>query len=470
MAGTNTGSPYFLGYYMQVDASGLADPTNPAVNPVWTPGFGTYYLGLITNAFDVATGKEHPPSAGRVQIETAKAPVIAGAEALWVFGGADGDFNKAWGSPGVPTVAPVQSSIYPGESSKSTIQNLRQWTTANGWAGVDFDDELSSASASGAGFDAANLGQLINELDQDGRVTSYSVVGGYDLTYGNQPYIDLQGVWVASSGAIDRVQLMVYADKMWDKATRDQYVPSSIKAVTSGAPTVKGIGVPAEKVILGVTTSGLDSDSLQDWINAVTGRASSYSPNARLGGLFVFQGATQPVAPDLMQQIQGGLGRYEPTESDSGPSPAFALSGDPADGSTALAGPDGKGSRYSDIIIGDSGDESARSDAGGKVVDRLTGKGSGDLFVLGVGARRFYEGGGRRDVAFIKDFSLKQADRLQLSGDAQDYQLIRGVNYGGHQGLAVATQSGDWIAFLRKDNGVQRGLDLSDPFQVVFVE
>lgn len=109
---------------------------------------------------------------------------------------------------------------------------------------------------------------------------------------------------LSRGGAIDRVQLMLYATAMWDKPTSDKSVPSSIQAAL-------GLGVPAEKIILGVTTNGLTSDNLQDWINSIVGGASSYSPGVRLGGLFVWPGSGQPVDAQLMQQIQAGLGTYD---------------------------------------------------------------------------------------------------------------------------------------------------------------
>lgn len=463
MTGSVSTSPYFLGYYMQANQAILANPTDLSVNTAWTAGFGAYYLGMVTNAFDVATGANHPLESYQVQIETAKAPVIPGAEVLWVFGGADFNFNQAWGSPGVPTALPVTSPVYPGESSKSTIDNLRQWTLGNGWSGIDFDDELSSASGVGSGFNVQNLAQLIADLDQAGRDTSYTVLAGLDFSNEGWEYNNLKNIWAEQGGAIDRVQLMLYATAMWDKPTSDKSVPSSIQAAL-------GLGVPAEKIILGVTTNGLTSDNLQDWINSIVGGASSYSPGVRLGGLFVWPGSGQPVDAQLMQQIQAGLGTYDLGDSSADLASPQALTGVEIEPSRALQAPDAKGGRYSDIIIGDFAEASSQSRADARNVDRLTGKGSADLFVLGVSSEQFYDESGRKDIAVIKDFSLRKADRLQLSGEAQDFRLIDDVTYRGRLGTAVTTQDGDWIAFLRGGRNDLAGLSLDDPYQVVYVQ
>ena len=58
-------------------------------------------------------------------------------------------------------------------------------------------------------------------------------------------------------------------------------------------------------------------------------------------------------------------------------------------------------------------------------LDRLTGGGGNDLFVLGDGMGRFYDDGtpglGSADLAVITDFNA--GDRIQLKGAATDYRL-----------------------------------------------
>jgi serralysin len=90
------------------------------------------------------------------------------------------------------------------------------------------------------------------------------------------------------------------------------------------------------------------------------------------------------------------------------------------------------GGEGNDVLIGGTGNDrlvgvNVRGiDPGIGERDRLQGNGGSDLFVLGDGKTAYYDDGdantvGRGDFALIEDF--RRGDRIQLHGQAEDYQL-----------------------------------------------
>ncbi len=120
-----------------------------------------------------------------------------------------------------------------------------------------------------------------------------------------------------------------------------------------------------------------------------------------------------------------------------GPTRAFTLReplvGNPTNGSDTIIG-----TAAADILRGVPIGSPA-SQRGRGTIDRLTGLGAGDLFVLGDATGVFYDDGnarsqGRGDFGVITDFGA--GDRIQLHGSASHYLLGNG-SYQGRTGLFI---------------------------------
>ena len=430
-------TPYTIAYYMQPTK---ADLLHIQGNKQWTPGFDVYNLGFVTNAYDMYTGKEKtisPPDWS----PSSPGPKIDGAKTYWTFGGSGTAGNASW-NPGVPTIDPVTVAGREGES-KSTVQNINQWT-ANGWDGVDFDDELKGKS--GFGFNYANIGKVVSDLKQQEREATYTVLGGWNMVSPQgADYGKLNDAWEASSG-FDRINLMTYGTEMWS----GQDLAWVGKSVDYALNTV---GIPANKIQLGVTTDGLETSNLQDWLNAVRGLGGP-SPwpeklvGTKLGGLFVFPSYAkqEPVSPDFMKQITGAIGSYERQENN------FSLTKN--------------GSEYSDVIGFDFA-------LGAKpfATDQLTLSGGGgpDLFVLADPKDSDYQYFFNGQAARINDFSLGQGDRIQLTGSQNQYRLNR-LSDGSVQIQLI--DGGVTVALINPFDGSDSlsSLSLTDSDQFVFID
>jgi predicted extracellular nuclease/phosphodiesterase/alkaline phosphatase D-like protein len=130
----------------------------------------------------------------------------------------------------------------------------------------------------------------------------------------------------------------------------------------------------------------------------------------------------------------------------------------------------------SDVITGGGGPETFIGVPTGSTLrgqgslDRLTGGGGDDLFVLGDGTGRFYDDGiprlGSADLALIIDFNA--GDRIQLRGPSTDYRLISG-RYGGVAGVRIDAllPTPEAIGFVQ--GTTLASLSLGNPSQFVFV-
>jgi len=98
-----------------------------------------------------------------------------------------------------------------------------------------------------------------------------------------------------------------------------------------------------------------------------------------------------------------------------------------------------------DIIIGTAAAEiitgvpSASTQRGRGTVDKLTGGGGSDLFVLGDAQGIFYDDGnptvpGTADLAWITDFTI--GDKISLNGSASNYQLVS-ARYSSFKGVQI---------------------------------
>jgi len=103
-------------------------------------------------------------------------------------------------------------------------------------------------------------------------------------------------------------------------------------------------------------------------------------------------------------------------------------------------------------------------------LDRLTGGGGDDLFVLGDAAGRFYDDGtpglGSADLALITDFNA--GDRIQLHGLATDYRLISG-RYAGLAGVRIDALSPTPEAIGFVQGSTLASLNLANSSQFLFV-
>ena len=141
----------------------------------------------------------------------------------------------------------------------------------------------------------------------------------------------------------------------------------------------------------------------------------------------------------------------------------------------------------SDNIVGTSADEiitgvpAGSTRYGRGTIDRLTGGGGNDLFILGDANAVYYNDGntnspGANDLAVIGDFST--GDRVQLRGAASDYLLASG-KLSGISGTSLywtgvgsgygspSSPKGELIGFLNNTNIL--GLALNNPSQFTYI-
>jgi hypothetical protein len=116
-----------------------------------------------------------------------------------------------------------------------------------------------------------------------------------------------------------------------------------------------------------------------------------------------------------------------------------------------------------DLLVGGSGDDQISGGVGNDTldgacttlgvgqIDRLTGNGGFDYFILGNEIGAFYLGNGNQDFAYITDFN-PGVDTIQLNGMLGDYTFMQttvfanGINISG-QGIF---QGGDLVAILQQ--------------------
>jgi Ca2+-binding RTX toxin-like protein len=136
----------------------------------------------------------------------------------------------------------------------------------------------------------------------------------------------------------------------------------------------------------------------------------------------------------------------------------------------------GEISEGSDVITGTSAKETligvptVSTLLGRGSLDRLTGGGGDDLFVLGDARGRFYDDGitglGSGDLAVITDFNA--GDRIQLHGVSSDYRLISG-RFGGVAGVRIDAllPAAEVIGFVQ--GATLASLNLASAAQFAFV-
>ena len=135
--------------------------------------------------------------------------------------------------------------------------------------------------------------------------------------------------------------------------------------------------------------------------------------------------------------------------------------GSPSDGSDVITG-----SAAAETISGVPADSTLY---GKGSIDRLTGGGGADIFMLGSSSGRYYDGDGTTGLAILSDFSVG-LDMVQLNGIASNYILNNG-RYNSVNGVFISLASGgDRIGFVEglRTTGVNF-LNLNDPAQFRYV-
>jgi Ca2+-binding RTX toxin-like protein len=102
-------------------------------------------------------------------------------------------------------------------------------------------------------------------------------------------------------------------------------------------------------------------------------------------------------------------------------------------------------------------------------IDRLTGGGGADMFILGSASGRYYDGDATTGLAIISDFSVG-LDMVQLNGIASNYILNNG-RYTSINGVFISIASGgDRIGFVEglRTTGINP-LNLNDSAQFRYV-
>ncbi len=225
--------------------------------------FSYFMFGMITNLPELKSGvaggwgwspSEHSPP---------KTP--GNGKCMWTYGGAG--------------CAPVDMPKTPEQNNAIVA------TQQKGWGGVDFDDECNMNADKAYGIIDTMQSLMGHSLE-----TSYTFLAGWDFNNPSQSpegeIIQTKVKTIAQKDCCNRFALMCYGGAMWDMPTIEQTVPRAVEN------SIKLIG-DNQKIYLALTTSGLNSDNLEFFLNQVT--------RSDLGGLFVWRfEALQSDALDTM--------------------------------------------------------------------------------------------------------------------------------------------------------------------------
>lgn len=230
-------------------------------------------------------------------------------------------------------------------------------------------------------------------------------------------------------GSVVSAKVNLYGDPI---GTADTYVYTEEFARFTGADT-------ASRRILTDTNDGIDT------LNAAALR-SDLILNLEPGQTSTLAGNSLQIANGtVIENAIGGDGKDNITGNAANNELRGGRNND------TLIGGDGNdtlmGDRQADILIG------CGAERGINTIDRLTGGDGADRFVLGDSTAAFYTqtaGTGLADYALITDFA-KQSDRIQLSGQADQYSLDLSP-IAGELGAAIylnRTTGNDLVAILR---------------------
>jgi hypothetical protein len=203
-------------------------------------GYTTVMYGMVTNLETLKTpgniGPETLPSCDSVTVSR-----------FWTYGG--------------------QGCTPPGAPQLKQIKKIVDVTKANGWAGVDVDNECS--------MNIPNVQKLCADLKEENLTSNYTFIAGAE--YIGEPATGPTKTAIKMlKASCDRFVMMCYANEMWDQETIKNVVP---QAVSNTIQLVER----SEKCILALTTAGLTKENLKFFLDQVTLN--------NLGGIFVWQGA-----------------------------------------------------------------------------------------------------------------------------------------------------------------------------------
>lgn len=220
------------------------------VSPSHAPmdAFDYTMYGMVTNLEGLTTGTAAAPGWSPEKVTRPDSAPSQG-KVLWTYGGGGCSPNSK-------------------PASEDEVSRIVSATINNGWDGVDFDDECR--------MNIPLVIETMRRLKENGKETSFGFIAGSDY---NSPGT-AQGKaltekvrQVIDAGQCNRLIHYCYAAAMWSKADIENNVRQVLEKSLS-------YGMPAEKVILALTSRGLDDWSLNYFIEQVN--------NLNVGGIFIW--------------------------------------------------------------------------------------------------------------------------------------------------------------------------------------
>lgn len=211
--------------------------------------FDVMMYGMVTNLEGLTTGTAAQPGWSPEKENKPTNLADFKGKTLWVYGG---------------------GGCSPQERPADNNEVLRivEATKSRGWDGIDFDDECNM-----------NIDRVIDAmtlLKKCQKETSYGFTAGYAWNHpesANGKHLNEKVTKLLSSNQCDRFIHYCYAAAMWNK---DDITGNVIPALKRSL----AIGVDSKKIILALTTRGLDDWNLNYFIDQVL--------DFNLGGLFIW--------------------------------------------------------------------------------------------------------------------------------------------------------------------------------------
>lgn len=210
--------------------------------------FNTMMYGMVTNLPELTTGTKANPGWSPENSVKPEYPDYRG-KTLWTYGGGGA----------VPSDQPA---------STQEVERIVSTTIKNRWDGIDFDDESN--------MNISYLTQAMSSLKNYQKATSYGFIAGYCYNHPktvNDEKLTIKVKQIIDSGYCDRLVHYCYAASMWS-------MDDIINNVRPGLEKSIHYGMPKEKIVLALTTTGLTDEKLNYFLESIV--------NMQLGGLFVW--------------------------------------------------------------------------------------------------------------------------------------------------------------------------------------
>jgi len=160
-----------------------------------------------------------------------------------------------------------------------------------GYTGIDVDDECRN---SGRPFKLDELVDLFTYANFKGLKSSYTIMGGWDFTFGYDPTIDFLTKFLEKpESSPTYINFMMYGGAMWDMSDVN-------KIVTSGAfmNKVDELGIDHSRVVPCITFQGLSSENLGPFLKLL-------NDYPELAGMNIWEwGVDHPECPNCMEIIK----------------------------------------------------------------------------------------------------------------------------------------------------------------------